>query len=219
MLTSFDDIQHILYINLNSRTDRNEYMQTELAKLGVLDRATRFPAIAMPNLGAIGCSLSHLKCLQMAKTNQWTHVLILEDDVSFLNPSTLSQQVNTFLKNNSDNNWDVLLFGGNVASGNYDVINPAYIQIRRCMTTTAYLVNGHYLDTLVQNVKDGITEFVQHKHMKQRFAIDVYWMKLQERDRWFLITPLTVTQRADYSDIENAYTDYSQNMLTLPKQI
>ena len=50
------------------------------------------------------------------------------------------------------------------------------------------------------------------------FAIDKYWFKLQEIDNWYLITPLTVTQREDYSDIEKKPANYTPVMLDLDKK-
>ena len=50
------------------------------------------------------------------------------------------------------------------------------------------------------------------------YAIDKYWFRLQERDNWYLIIPLTVTQREDYSDIEKRMTNYSRAMLDLDKE-
>ena len=41
---------------------------------------------------------------------------------------------------------------------------------------------------------------------------------MQQRDNWFLIIPLTVTQREDYSDIEKAYTNYTSAMIDLDKE-
>jgi hypothetical protein len=53
---------------------------------------------------------------------------------------------------------------------------------------------------------------------KKEYAIDRYWFELQRRDRWFLITPLSVVQREDYSDIEQRVTNYGQLMLDLDKE-
>ena len=53
---------------------------------------------------------------------------------------------------------------------------------------------------------------------KLEYAIDRYWFELQRRDRWFLITPLSVVQREDYSDIEQRFTSYGHLMLDLDKQ-
>jgi hypothetical protein len=50
------------------------------------------------------------------------------------------------------------------------------------------------------------------------FAIDKYWFNLQKIDKWYLITPLTVTQREDYSDIEKRPTNYTNVMLDLNKE-
>ena len=37
-------------------------------------------------------------------------------------------------------------------------------------------------------------------------------------DNWYLITPLTVTQREDYSDIEKRQTNYTRVMIDLDKE-
>jgi hypothetical protein len=49
------------------------------------------------------------------------------------------------------------------------------------------------------------------------YAIDKFWFNLQEIDKWYLIIPLTVTQREDYSDIEKRPTNYTPVMLDLDK--
>jgi hypothetical protein len=50
------------------------------------------------------------------------------------------------------------------------------------------------------------------------YAIDKYWFNLQKVDNWFLIIPLTVTQREDYSDIEKRPTNYTNVMTDLDKE-
>ena len=49
------------------------------------------------------------------------------------------------------------------------------------------------------------------------YAIDKYWFNLQSIHKWYLIVPLTVTQREDYSDIEKRPTNYTPVMLDLDK--
>jgi GR25 family glycosyltransferase involved in LPS biosynthesis len=58
----------VMYINLDSRPDRKEHVVKELEKVGVKE-ATRFKAIELEN-GALGCSMSHLKCIEIAKKKQ-----------------------------------------------------------------------------------------------------------------------------------------------------
>ena len=54
--------------------------------------------------------------------------------------------------------------------------------------------------------------------MRNMYAIDRYWFLLQEKDLWFLLTPLTVIQREDYSDIEKKRTNYGRAMTDLTKE-
>lgn len=78
-LNNISDIKHIYYINLESRPDRRNYFENQM-KLVKLS-ATRFNAIKHP-IGAIGCSMSHLELIKMAKANKWDHILIMEDDIT-----------------------------------------------------------------------------------------------------------------------------------------
>ena len=62
-MNSINDIEHVLYINLMHRTDRKQEVEQELKLIG-LDRCMqRFNAINTTN-GRVGCTMSHLKCLQ-----------------------------------------------------------------------------------------------------------------------------------------------------------
>jgi hypothetical protein len=64
-LKILSDIKYCFYINLDFRTDRKAFVEEELTKIGLSSVYQRFNAIKNVN-GRIGCSLSHLKCLQMA---------------------------------------------------------------------------------------------------------------------------------------------------------
>jgi hypothetical protein len=47
------------------------------------------------------------------------------------------------------------------------------------------------------------------------YAIDSYWKQLQRRDLWFFLTPPTIIQYANWSNIENSHTNYGIGMLRL----
>jgi glycosyl transferase family 25 len=166
--------------------------------------------------GAIGCSMSHLKCLQMAKDQGWSHVLICEDDIQFLNPDLFINQTNAFLMSHKKLDWDVLLLAGNNMLP-YEKQSINCIKVHHCLTTTGYIVQCHYYDKLIQNYKEGIQKLMKDPENKKLYAIDKYWIKLQEIDNWFLIIPLSVVQMEDYSDIENKKTDFRKYMLDYNK--
>lgn len=210
-MNSISDIKYAFYINLHNRPDRKQHVENQLKSIGI--NAERFNAIKMPN-GAIGCSMSHLKIIENAKANNWEHVLIVEDDILFTNPSLFVTQFNKFLSNHKD--FDVALIAGNNIPP-YTRIDDSCVQVTHCQTTTGYVVQQHYYDTLIKNYKEGILHLMKDPTNHRFFAIDKYWFRLQEIHKWYLITPLTVTQREDYSDIEKISTNYTPLMLDLDK--
>ena len=145
MISNISDIEHSFYINLKSRPDRKKHVEEQLKIINIT--AERFNAIKLPN-GALGCSMSHLKCLEMAKANSWPHLLIVEDDIKFLNPQLFKSQLNLFLSNHKS--WDVVLIGGNNIPP-YTKIDDTCVKVSTCQTTTGYLVNSHYFDILIDN--------------------------------------------------------------------
>ena len=211
-MNSISDIKHAFFINLDSRPDRKTYVEEQMSLIGI--KAERFKAIKLAN-GAIGCSMSHLKLLETAKANNWPHILIVEDDINFLNPELFKSQFNLFLKNHKI--WDVVLLGGNNIPP-YTKIDDTCVKISSCQTTTGYFVNGHYFDILITNFRNGIKHLLESPEQHAIYAIDKFWFRLQRNHNWFLIIPLTVTQREDYSDIEKKTINYTKAMTDLNKE-
>jgi len=211
-LNNINDIKHIYYINLDSRPDRKQHFENQMRLVGLT--ATRFNAIKHA-IGAIGCSMSHLELIKMAKSNNFDHILIMEDDISFLNPSIFQNSLNQVLQNNVD--FDVLLIAGN-NMGEYTRLDEFSVKITKCQTTTGYLVKSHYYDKLIENLDNGIQKLIKNPRRLDDFAIDQYWNRLQLSDNWYLLTPLTVSQLPGYSDIERRPVSYNRIMLDLDKK-
>jgi glycosyl transferase family 25 len=212
-INTISDIKNVHYINLNARPDRKIHVENELNKVGFKE-INRFSAIKMAN-GALGCSMSHLKLLEMAKLKELDHILIVEDDILFTNPELFIQQFNWFLRNHKD--FDVVLLAGNNYSP-YTLIDDSCVKISNCQTTTGYLVKKSYYDKLIENIKNGISKLVKQPHLSYLYCIDQYWKQLQKTDKWYLVIPLTVIQKIDYSDINKKNEDYSKLMLSLDKK-
>ena len=211
-LNNIADITNVFYINLTERIDRRVQVEQQLSKVGLIN-FNRFNAIKLPN-GALGCSMSHLKCLQLAKERNLDHILIVEDDIIFLNPGIFIGQLNKFLQNNKE--WDVLLIAGNNVPP-YRVVDDTCVQVSWCQTTTGYLIRKQYYDTLINNIKEGINMLIREPKNKIMYAIDKYWLSLQKSDTWLLLVPLTVSQREGYSNIENCVTNFTKIMVDLDK--
>ena len=196
-----------IYINLEHRTDRNNSVLKELLKINI-EHPERFDAIKKEN-GAIGCSLSHIKCLEIAIKNNYEYVMICEDDIEILNPQLFIENVNKFL--NSEIKWDVVLIAGNNMIP-YNFVTNYCIKIYNCLTTTGYIVKKNYLPTLLNNYKEGVLNLMKEPE-NPKYKIDKYWNILQNKDNWYMLIPPTIVQKEDYSDIEKKVTNFKNYML------
>ena len=110
-----------------------------------------------------------------------------------------------------------MLLGGNNFQP-YELVDDNCIKISRCQTTTGYIVAGHYLPTLINNIREGLKQLIHNPHQHKLYAIDQYWFSLQRNDNWFLITPHGAIQREGYSDIECKETNYKRVLSSVNKE-
>jgi GR25 family glycosyltransferase involved in LPS biosynthesis len=207
--------EHTIFINLESREDRRTEVIQELQNWGI-PNPIRFNAIKMPD-GAIGCTMSHIKCLELAKERDYPQVFICEDDIHCVDiPNMLSRMEEFYKEYGTTDSWDVLLVAGN-NSHPYNIIKNGIIQVKNCMTTTGYIVQRHYYDKLIKSFRGGLKNLLKQPDVRYMYAIDVYWKNLQMVDKWLALTPFTVSQRPSYSDIEKMVVDYSCYMLNYDK--
>lgn len=204
-------LKNTFYINLEKRKDRNEHVLNELKKIGI--NGKRFNAVVTKD-GAVGCTLSHIRLLEIAMKEDYEQIFICEDDITFLDKEKLINSITKFNENIKD--WDMLLLGGNVLKP-YNNINNYCLKITNCQTTTGYIVKKKYYETLHNNYKEGLLKLLKDSKNKREFAIDIYWKILQPKDNWYLLYPLTVTQYENYSDIEDKVTNYNHLMLDSEK--
>ena len=206
-------LKHTLFINLDHRADRLEHVLIELTKMGIIG-AERFPAVKMAK-GNVGCTISHIRCLELAKARNWPQVFICEDDITFTNPEVLKNSLEKFAE--SAIQWDVVVIGGNNCPP-YVQVSDFCARVTNVQTTTGYIVKKEYYDILLDNFRMGLEKLMREPERKKEFSLDIYWKQLQVADRWFMILPLTVVQYYDYSDIEQRVTDYRPAMLDFDKK-
>jgi glycosyl transferase family 25 len=189
----FEFVEKIVYINLDHRTDRKKEIEEVLKD--VSDKVIRFNAIKDVH-GGIGCTKSHIAVLEMAIREGWKNYLVVEDDAIWnkfeIGYPKLQQLVM--------NPYDVIVLGSVFAR-----CNPNY-KIFSCQTTTSYLVNSHYYQTLLSNFKEGLNGFVQTGQYST-YAIDQFWKRIQPLGNWYAVLPSLMIQRPGYSDIEKMNID------------
>jgi len=201
-------LENVYYINLKERTGRKSQVESELNDMGW--KYQRFDAIKDENHGRVGCTMSHLKLLTMAKEQNLEYIVIVEDDIQFMR----KQWYNDKIKDIMNQDFDVFLLAGNIRPPVRLTQYKDTFRISNSFTTTGYIVKNHYYDSLIQNVKEGL-QLLQKDPGGQynSNAIDCHWMRLQAVDKWYMILPRTITQRPVYSDIEKRFTNYNHLML------
>ena len=209
-------LENVYYINLEERVDRKVLVETELKKMKW--KYERFNAIKHER-GILGCCLSHLAVIEMAKEKDLDYVVILEDDIQFLHPEKYNKMLidfRNFVESNSLD-YDVLLIATNIldkVSGVIPINNYIY-RVGASYSAAGYIVKKHYYDKIIANYKEGLRLLIENPTVSGKYEFDVYWIKLQMVDKWLVLYPRTVNQRESYSDILNCMTDYTKHMIDI----
>lgn len=194
-------IDHAWYINLTHRTDRKEQIEAELNKMGI--EAERFPAF-YDSFGALGCSMSHLAVWQLSKQRGYKRILVFEDDFMF---RILPHQFRAEMVALETITFDVCMLSYNVLHSS-PTCYPFVCRVHDAQTTSGYILTIEYVDTLSKVVRASLDP-LQRTQNKTLYALDMVMKPLQKSDNWYLTTTRIGTQRSGFSDIEQAYVDYS----------
>lgn len=199
-----ENIDRIIFINLDKRTDRLEIICDEFKKFNLEDKVERFPAIY--HQGAVGCAKSHLAVLKLAKERKYKNVLILEDDFYFVvSKEEFESNLKLFFENVKE--YDVCLFSYNL-NKTESCKFPFLLKLLDCQTASGYLVNQHYYDTLI-NLYEKAIPLLESTGQHWIYANDQIWKQLQPIDNWYCFTTRLGKQRAGFSDNSQTYVDYN----------
>jgi glycosyl transferase family 25 len=177
---------------LDHRQDRRDIMKTFFEKGKIpQDKIVRFPAIkhAIPTKGI---QASHTSVLALAKQNKWKNILILEDDLQWLDFEPAYKQLCELVLKPD---WNVIMLCG----WYIDYRNPRVYNARNA---GAYLVNEFYIDTLLQNRLHFLQKYQKYFYMKPKdeWNADVGWVHLMQKDVWYAIYPCICSQVDGLSD-------------------
>ena len=201
----------LLFINLQKRTDRLRYVNLELEKIKYpKNKINRVNAVLNNENGHKGCLESHIKALKMGLESDEPIIMIIEDDIKFLENSRTV--VHTIIDYIQQDNWNVLLLD----CGGINIPGPLTKETKNkcsnkllpgCSTTTGYIIKREYIQTLL-NIWEptvGISNWKDQIH-----CCDQTWKVLQD-EHWIIIAPKLVTQKDDYSNTCNSMETHNRN--------
>lgn len=197
-------ISKVYFINLNHRLDRREHIEKLLKDSDLFDISERISALYNTSLPHAGCVLSHIVSLERFLGTGEQYCLILEDDFSADNVSTLKSDIQKLFIDNID--FDIVQL-----SGNHKKLNDCeytYLKsVSDSQTTSGYIINRRFVTTLLDNFKESyslISEFGR----RHEYCLDIYWKKLQPISKWYCFSPELGYQMDSYSDIEKINASY-----------
>ena len=197
------------YVNLAHRTDRREYVEDELARVGI--SAERFDALTGEHYdgppvdmlsGQRGCLMSHLRLIEEARGT--TGILgVVEDDVMFCDDF---QRRLAYIEEYFNKPWDFFFLGStyhiNPSKWHKDDLGKDFEQtgikhIHRIYGTWnsyAYLLNCGSAEKVASMMR---------RNMHRGEAVDRMWIRLQPQLDCYCFTPGAAFQKDGVSDIGN----------------
>ncbi len=219
-----NQLDAIIYINLENRGDRKDLLLNELSALDTnMSKVHKVSGVYIPKNGHKGCIQSHILALNMIKLNQpqWKRVLILEDDAEITTPPT---QFNELLSqalaklDTMDPDWNVLMLAtawkvisplDKPDKQSLEIYNPqgervpiTLQRLKSATTASAYIVNSSYVDEILKlfdTCNNNLRRDKLNENNYEPWALDQKWSSLQERDRWYCLDKDPVRQRAIWS--------------------
>lgn len=215
-----NQLDAIIYINLENRNDRKDLLIKELESLDVdKSKIHKVSGIYIPKNGHKGCIQSHILALNMIKLNspRWKRVLILEDDAELtVEPDIFNKTLSTALEKLDvvDPEWNVLMLAtlnkvlpNKQQNIELDIEPSRKLQkIKSATTSSAYIVRDFYVDKILE-LFDTCNNKMQPEKLNEKnhepWALDQQWAILQERDKWYSLEPDIIKQREIWSTILN----------------
>jgi glycosyl transferase family 25 len=202
-----EQVDIIFYINLESRTDRKEHFLDEIKKLCIdKSKIIRIDAIKDSN-GALGCTKSHIKALELFMENPlWSTCIIFEDDFTFYDTSIENNNnlLKVFFQNFTD--WGILLLASNTVRKPSKKTHIACVElVTYSQTTSGYCIHKDSVKEIYENFILS-AELLEKSKSKPQHALDVYWNKLTMKRYTFV--PNMGHQYNSFSDIENRIVNY-----------
>ena len=196
-----NNIDGIIYINLENREDRKVLILKELKKINTnMKKVNKVSGIYTPNNGHKGCVQSHIIALNIAIMNNWKYTLILEDDIELIvSPYEFNNMVSSALDYMIENNidWDVIMLATVNAKKYYS--NEYLSKVINATTASGYIINSKYYKKLLDLFEKCNMHMSKDKwsvnSRNEPYALDQQWLNLQETDNWFAFNNDLITQR------------------------
>jgi hypothetical protein len=197
-------ITNVVYVNLDSRTDRKSQVEEEL-KIFNPEQIHRVPGIVPEVLDLanknVALARAHVNAVKLARDNKWENTLFLEDDSVWAN---LEESFPIFEKL-INQPYDAIMLGAHHAD--YD---KETFRVKKAQNGASYLLHISHYDVFIEKMESMINSFIpgvtKHEDVQGDRAV---FGPLQQEYKWYLVSPPMMIQKAGYSDREGKYINFS----------
>jgi GR25 family glycosyltransferase involved in LPS biosynthesis len=206
MSDKIQKIDKIFYINLDKREDRRAEIEAELTNYDLIDKAERIEAIPRPHQGILGCTMSHLKALKLAKERDYEYVLILEDDFQFMiSKEEFEKELKTLFEQGPS--FHVCMISYNIQRS--EPTEYSFLQkVIEAQTASGYIVHKSFYDLIIELYEWAIP-LLERTGEHWNYANDQCWKRLQPNSEWYSLTTRCGRQRPSYSDNSEQFEDHN----------
>jgi len=189
---------HIYCVNLDKRTDKWEECvkifdkhNLSVERFSAIDGNTINNPTKLMN-GEWGLLQTHIKLIKDAKNKGYKNILILEDDVEFMDDIN---NIFNNIKEQIPNDWLMLYLGGNHVGGSIRISENIF-RVIHTFTTHAFSINSELFDLII----NGLPNYKK--------AVDVFYAELHSIFPSYVIRPHLAWQRESFSDIQGGIMNY-----------
>lgn len=211
----FNFFKRIYCINLAHRADKWADCLKEFKTLNIEDKIIRFEGIKFDLnkygwiSGRAGCFASHREIINICSKDNVSNVLILEDDVEFINDPI--KNLNLALKE-LPKDWDIFYLGMNPTSEIFPDplirISQNLLKVKSALTTHAIAYNKSSYNDILNNIPEG-DSIINWLH--SNISMDGWFMRhYLNTKNVFCPNEFLATQRKSVSDIDFAEITYTK---------
>jgi GR25 family glycosyltransferase involved in LPS biosynthesis len=222
----------IAVVNLDDRPDRWDQMRADSAPFLIgappLSRVSAVRGSLLAGYGKrpwfrgkssdkrwaakVGCTQSHRKVMEFARSQGWKTFLVLEDDADFSPLAGVDLVALEELLFTSHPDWEVCYLGFSKAVGTslqLATFNDRLLcEVNGCYTTHAYIVRTSARDWIFDQLADNHSAWSWHSRHR---IIDRWYVRhLSRVHRVFAVSPSIITQADGFSDIVQRPVNYNE---------
>jgi len=221
-----ENINHIFYINLETRTDRRQELEEEFRKMRLWEdaRLERFPGIPTPGFGILGCTMSHCEVFKLAIERGYDNILILEDDFTFrIGREEFDAILQEIFPKGDDGGesgeasgeasgrtaveFDVIMFAYNLKDAQPSDKYPFLYRVRDASTASCYLIHRRAFRKIVE-LYECVIPLLRDTKEHWNYANDAVWRSLMETGEWYATATRVGVQRPSFSDNSGEFMDH-----------